>query len=93
LKRQKLSIKIPSNAIFLGGKTEGTLALLEGKLTKGETVIYVCQNKSCQRPTTDVEEAMKQLKKPYTNIHLKINTKAYLVAKLAKDYICFQKSF
>jgi uncharacterized protein YyaL (SSP411 family) len=43
-------------------KTEGTLALLEGKLTKGETVIYVCQNKSCQRPTTDVEEAMKQLK-------------------------------
>jgi uncharacterized protein YyaL (SSP411 family) len=58
---EKLSIKIPSNAIFLGGK-EGTLALLEGKLTKGETVIYVCQNKSCQRPTTDVEEAMKQLK-------------------------------
>jgi uncharacterized protein YyaL (SSP411 family) len=46
---------------FSRWKTEGTLALLE-KLTKGETVIYVCQNKSCQRPTTDVEEAMKQLK-------------------------------
>jgi hypothetical protein len=45
---RKLSIKIPCQCIFLGGKP--TLALLEGKLTKGETVIYVCQNKSCQRP-------------------------------------------
>jgi hypothetical protein len=52
--------KIPSQCHFSRWKTEGTLALLEGKLTKGETVIYVCQNKSC--PTTDVEEAMKQLK-------------------------------
>lgn len=50
------------NAIFLGGKTEGTLALLEGKLAPGKTFIYVCQNKSCQRPTSDVTEAMKQLK-------------------------------
>ena len=50
------------NAIFLGGKTEGTLALLEGKLVKDETFIYVCQNKSCQRPTTAFAEAMKQLK-------------------------------
>jgi uncharacterized protein YyaL (SSP411 family) len=60
--RKAFDKKYLPNAIFLGGKTEGTLALLEGKLTKGETVIYVCQNKSCQRPTTDVEEAMKQLK-------------------------------
>jgi uncharacterized protein YyaL (SSP411 family) len=59
---EKLSIKNTCQCNFSRWKTEGTLALLEGKLTKGETVIYVCQNKSCQRPTTDVEEAMKQLK-------------------------------
>jgi hypothetical protein len=59
--RKTFDKKYLPNAIFLGGKTEGTLALLEGKLTKEETVIYVCQNKSCQRPTTDVGEALKQL--------------------------------
>jgi uncharacterized protein YyaL (SSP411 family) len=54
LKTPESLIKIPSQCHFSRWKTEGT-ALLEGKLTKGETVIYVCQNKSCQRPTTDVE--------------------------------------
>jgi hypothetical protein len=57
---EKLSIKIYPNAIFLGGKPKGP-ALLEGKLTKGETVIYVCQNKSCQRPPLTLK-TMKQLK-------------------------------
>jgi hypothetical protein len=50
------------NAIFLGGKTEGTLALLEGKLIPQETTIFVCQDKVCNRPTTDVSQAIKQLK-------------------------------
>jgi uncharacterized protein YyaL (SSP411 family) len=50
------------NAIFLGGKTEGTLALLEGKLIPQETTIFVCQDKVCNRPTTDVSQALKQLK-------------------------------
>jgi uncharacterized protein YyaL (SSP411 family) len=50
------------NAIFLGGKTEGTLSLLEGKLSSKETTIFVCQDRVCKRPTTNVNEAMKQLK-------------------------------
>jgi uncharacterized protein YyaL (SSP411 family) len=49
------------NTIFLGGKTEGTLSLLEGKLSPKETTIFVCQDKVCKRPTTNVSEAIKQL--------------------------------
>lgn len=46
------------NTIFLGGKDEGTLALLKNKLQKGETTIYVCQNKVCKLPVTEVDKAI-----------------------------------
>jgi len=46
------------NAIFLGGKNEGTLALLKNKLQDGQTTIYVCQNKVCKLPVTEVEKAI-----------------------------------
>ena len=50
------------NAIFLGGHEEN-LALLKGKtpLDPLETILYVCENKTCQRPTTHVDVAKKQL--------------------------------
>lgn len=46
------------HAIVLGGKTEGTLQLLENKLQPGETFIYVCRNKVCKFPVKRVEEAL-----------------------------------
>ena len=46
------------NAILLGGKTEGTLDLLKDKLQEGETMIYVCQNRVCKFPVTEVEKAL-----------------------------------
>ena len=46
------------NALLLGGKTEGTLELLKDKLQEGETMIYVCQNKVCKLPVTEVEKAL-----------------------------------
>lgn len=46
------------NAFFLGGKTEGSLALLEGKLQEDRTMIYVCQNKVCKLPVEEVEKAV-----------------------------------
>lgn len=51
-----------SNCIFLGGQTED-LELLTKKLPEDslETVIYVCENKTCQQPTSDIEVAKKQL--------------------------------
>lgn len=50
------------DVFLLGGKTVGSLELLEGKLSKGKTTIYVCQNKACQLPVTEVEDALKQIK-------------------------------
>ena len=46
------------HAIFLGGAEEGELQLLRDKLQDGETYIYVCQNKVCKFPVTNVEEAL-----------------------------------
>ncbi len=51
------------NAIFLGRKTESKLALLENKLITGQTTIYVCRDKSCELPVTEVDKALKQIKK------------------------------
>lgn len=62
---QKLSDmqkKYLPNTIYLGGKNEDDLPLLENKLIKGKTMIYVCENKTCQRPVEEVSEALKQIK-------------------------------
>jgi uncharacterized protein YyaL (SSP411 family) len=50
------------NVILMGGKHEGTLKLLENKLVKGQTTIYVCRDKSCKLPVTDAAKALMQLK-------------------------------
>jgi hypothetical protein len=46
------------HALFLGGKAEGSLQLLENKLQPGETFIYVCKNKVCKFPVKTVAEAL-----------------------------------
>ena len=48
-------------AIFMGGDKEN-LPLLENKLVKGKTFIYVCQNKTCKLPVENVAQAIQQLK-------------------------------
>ncbi len=50
------------DALLLGGKSEGNLPLLENKLVDGQTLIYVCQNKTCKRPVSQWEEALQLLK-------------------------------
>jgi uncharacterized protein YyaL (SSP411 family) len=47
------------NSIFLGTEGEEHLDLLKEKTQEGETMIYVCQNKVCKLPVTEVEEALK----------------------------------
>ncbi len=49
------------NCIFIGSAKEVDLPLLKGKYKQGETLIYVCRNKTCQLPVKTVEEAIKQL--------------------------------
>ncbi len=51
------------NAIRLGGEDEGSLALLENKLVKNKTYIYVCQNKVCNLPVTETSLAIDQITK------------------------------
>ncbi len=57
-KRNELARNYLSNAILLGGETEGSLPLLANKLQEGDTYIYVCKNKVCKLPTDDVEKAL-----------------------------------
>ena len=51
------------NVFFSGGKDSVTLTLLENKLILGKTTIYVCQNKVCKLPVTEVEDALLQVVK------------------------------
>jgi uncharacterized protein YyaL (SSP411 family) len=51
---------LPS-AIYSGGAVEGGIPLLESKVIKGKTVIYVCKNKTCGMPVEDVKDALQQI--------------------------------
>ena len=46
------------NNLLLGSTNESDLPLLKNKMVKGQTTIYVCQNKSCQLPTTEIKQAL-----------------------------------
>ncbi|MBP9549893.1 MAG: thioredoxin domain-containing protein [Chitinophagales bacterium] len=59
--RSELDTHYLPNIFLMGGKQEGDLQLLENKLVPGQTTIYVCQNKVCQLPVTNVEDALKQI--------------------------------
>jgi uncharacterized protein YyaL (SSP411 family) len=48
------------DAIFMGGMKEN-LPLLENKYVEGQTVIYVCRNRTCKLPVRNVESAIQQL--------------------------------
>jgi uncharacterized protein YyaL (SSP411 family) len=61
--RQKIDENYLPDMLLSGGRNEGSLPLLENKLMPGQTTIYVCQNKVCKRPVTEVSEALEQLKK------------------------------
>jgi uncharacterized protein YyaL (SSP411 family) len=60
LRNEFYSHYLPS-AIWSGTLSNSTLPLLKDKVKGGETLIYVCKNKSCQLPVKTVGEAMKQL--------------------------------
>lgn len=47
-------------ALFMGGESEN-LPLLKGKLVPQSTLIYVCQNKTCKYPVSEVSDARKML--------------------------------
>jgi len=60
IQKQLNSYFLP-DVLLSGGKSEGTLSLLENKLVEGQTTIYVCQNRVCKLPVTRIDEALKQI--------------------------------
>jgi uncharacterized protein len=57
VKEQLLRYYLP-NTYILGSTKPSALELLHQKFKKGETWIYVCQNKACKQPVQTVEEAL-----------------------------------
>jgi uncharacterized protein YyaL (SSP411 family) len=49
------------NVIIAGSWTLSTLPFLENRFSQNETLFYLCQNKTCQKPTADFEEITKGL--------------------------------
>ena len=50
------------NVIFQISEKESELSLLKDRYYKNETLIYVCENKVCLRPSKSIREALKQIK-------------------------------
>ncbi|MCF6128407.1 thioredoxin domain-containing protein [Flavobacterium sp. AS60] len=44
------------NLIIAGSSTVSKLPFLENRFSENETLFYLCQNKTCQKPTTSFEE-------------------------------------
>ncbi len=63
-KRLELEKYYIPNKILLGG-TSGTLPLLQDKWDT-ETKVYVCQNRTCSLPVTEVIDAINQIENPST---------------------------
>lgn len=61
LVRAQLDERYLPNALLLGGTKAGKMTLLQNKLVPGKTMIYVCQDKACRRPTTDLSTALQQM--------------------------------
>ena len=60
-RRKEIATNYLPDVFLLGGTKAGTLPLLENKHIAGQTMLYVCRNKTCQLPTTEVDEALRQL--------------------------------
>jgi len=60
--RQQLQQNYLPFTLFLGSQTKSELPLLQGREAVDEqTIIYVCQNNTCQLPVNSVEQALKQI--------------------------------
>ena len=55
--RMAMDTEFRPDIIYLGGNSEGDIPLLANKMVDGETMIYVCQNKTCRFPTNDSKRA------------------------------------
>ena len=61
--RQQFDEHYLPTVILLGANAASKIALLEDKLVQGQTMIYVCRDKTCELPVGEVEEALWQIGK------------------------------
>jgi uncharacterized protein YyaL (SSP411 family) len=50
------------NGLLLGSTTDSPLPLLQNKMLEGQTTFYLCQNKSCRLPTTELPAVLDLIK-------------------------------
>ena len=58
---QKINQKYQPNIIIAGSTTISRLPFLENRFLENETLFYLCQNKTCQKPTDDFGEIRQQI--------------------------------
>tara|TARA_R110002050_G_scaffold149463_1_gene276073 strand:- start:119742 stop:121763 length:2022 start_codon:yes stop_codon:yes gene_type:complete len=61
-KRSELEQYYIPNKIVLGSTKPSNIPLLTGKYVSAETIYYVCVDKACQLPTSQLNEALKLIK-------------------------------
>ncbi len=59
-KNQAIQKSYLPTSLFMGGQVEN-LPLLKNKRSENQTLIYVCRNKACKRPTAEVSAALGQI--------------------------------
>ena len=55
---KKLQEKYLPNVIIAGANNDSDLLFLKNRFVKNQDLFYLCENKSCQQPTTDINEIL-----------------------------------
>ena len=50
------------DVLFAASAESSEIPLLKNRYTEGETLIYICENRTCRRPVNSVKEALEMLK-------------------------------
>ncbi|HSW54441.1 MAG TPA: thioredoxin domain-containing protein [Ignavibacteriaceae bacterium] len=59
--REKISKHFFPNIVLFGSRKESSLKILENRYVKGKTLVYVCENRTCQLPAEDFESVIVQI--------------------------------
>ncbi|WP_333600326.1 thioredoxin domain-containing protein [Flavobacterium sp.] len=58
---EQVNQKYLPNMVIAGTSKDSTLPFLENRFSETETLFYLCQNKTCDLPTADFEEIIKEI--------------------------------
>jgi len=61
--RGKIDRMFLPNVVVFGGKGDNNLEILKNRYSEGKTLFYVCENRVCQLPVEDPNEAIEQILK------------------------------